>query len=64
MALPPATRITAAPVKPTDVIVIECDEHISKAIAEHIKASIQPIWPGQKIIVLEKGLHLKVVEGA
>lgn len=63
VSLPAATRITTAPVKPTDVIVIECEGPMSMETAERIKTYIQPIWPGQKIVVLSDGLKLKVVEG-
>jgi len=64
VSLPAVARISVAQVKPTDVLVFECDQHVSRDVAERIKATAQQIWPGQKVIVCEKGLRVKVVEGS
>lgn len=64
VALPEVARISTAPLKPSDVIVVECDEHISSNEAARIKAHVQQIWPGREVLVLGKSLRLKVVEGA
>lgn len=63
VALPGVARIAAAPVRPTDVIVVESDEHLSCDMAQRIKSTLTDIWPGQKIVVLDRGLRLKIVEG-
>ena len=64
VALPEVALISVARVKPTDVIVVECDDHICLETAARIKASMREVWPDQKIVVLDKNLKLKVVEGA
>lgn len=61
VSLPEITRISAAPVKPGDVIVVECDATMSDETAERIKAMLEQIWPAQRCIVLSDGLKLKVV---
>jgi hypothetical protein len=64
VALPGVARISAAPVKSTDVIVVECDEYLSREAADYIRAQLTDVWPGQKIVVLGRTMRLKVVEGA
>lgn len=64
VALPEIARISTAPVRPKDVIVVESDEHISDQMAQRIKAALGDVWPGQKIVVLDKSLRMKIVEGA
>lgn len=63
MALPEVTRISKAAVKPNDVIVIETDTLLSDSTMARIHASLQQVWPGQKIVVLCDGMRLKVVDG-
>ena len=61
VALPEIARISSAPVQPTDVIVVECDQIISDSAAAHMRSTLESIWPGRKCVVLAKGLTLKVV---
>lgn len=63
MALPAATRVSRAELKPSDVIVIEMPGRVSAAMVERISSDLTKVWPGQKIIVLSDGMTLKVVEG-
>lgn len=64
ISLPEVARISVARVKPTDVIVIECADHyISPEAAQRIEASMKNIWPDQKIVIFDKSLRMKVVEG-
>jgi len=63
VALPAATRISRAELKPSDIIVVECEGSISCETAERLKEQLTKVWPGQKILVLGDGLKLKVVEG-
>lgn len=60
-ALPGLTRISSADLTPTDVLVIESDHHVSLAEVERISTVMQQIWPGRKVVVLDKGQTLKVV---
>ena len=61
MAMPGVASISVAQLKPDDVIVLECDEIVSDHVAAYLKSEMQQIWPGRKVAVLCKGLHLKVV---
>lgn len=63
-ALPGVASIAAAPVRPKDVIVVECDMHVSCEMAARMKETLTEVWPGQKIVILDKGHHLKIVEGS
>lgn len=62
VALPAVKSIAVADVKPTDVIVIECDEHISNDTAERIRQHVRSLWPNEdrKVLVLDAGMHLKI----
>lgn len=60
MALPATARISRAAVKPDDVIVIECDEVLSVDVARRITQQGEQIWPGHRVAVLGKGMHLRI----
>jgi len=64
VSLPPSTRVSVASLKPDDVIVIECDDHITQDTAERIKQTIERVWPGRKCVVLTETLKLKIVAGS
>jgi len=61
-ALPAVARISKADLKPTDVIVMECDGVVSSEQAERIEAYVQKVWPNHQVVVLGDGLKLKIVE--
>lgn len=63
VALPEVARISVTAVKATDVIVVESNRPVSSEAAARIKATLEQVWPGQKIVVLNESLKLKVVEG-
>lgn len=63
ISLPELKRISVANLKAEDVIVIESDAIMSLEQAKSIKASLSPIWPGRKIVILSDGLKMKVVSG-
>jgi hypothetical protein len=62
-ALPATTRLTHAEVKPDDVIVVESTQILSDAAKRFIEDSLSHVWPGRRIVVLDHGLTLKIVEG-
>lgn len=62
-ALPAAAVVTTVKVEPNDVIVIECDSVMSQATADRIKAHVEQVWPGHKVLVLGDGLKLKIAKG-
>jgi hypothetical protein len=63
VALPGVAKISTAPVKPDDVIVVECDLHMSCDMVERIKTTMADVWPGRKVVVFDKGMRMKIVEG-
>jgi hypothetical protein len=63
-SLPEVERIEVVRLKPTDVIVFESSRLLSEEAIARMRASVQPIWPDNKIVVCENGLRLKVVSGA
>lgn len=62
VALPAATRISSAELKPEDVIVVECPGPISDEAAKNIRDTMLSVWPGRKVVVLSDGIRLKIVE--
>lgn len=63
VALPAVARISSAELKPEDVIVIECDDHLPLEAMARIKETCEQLWPGRKVAVFDKGLRMKVVAG-
>jgi hypothetical protein len=62
VSLPMTARISVAAIQPSDVIVIECDEHLSMDAMNRIKALVGTVFPANKAIVFDKGLRLKIAE--
>jgi len=44
-----------------EVLVIECDVHVSRDMANRIRAVVEQVFPHTKCLVLEKGTTLKSV---
>jgi hypothetical protein len=63
-ALPAVNSIAVAKVEPDDVIVLECDLHMSDAHIARIRADLSAVWPGRRIVVLTGEMRLKVVHAA
>lgn len=61
VALPEVTRISIAPLKANDVIVVEGARAMSEESMARIKGVLEQVWPGHRCIVLSEGLSLKVV---
>lgn len=61
VSLPEISRISTAPVKPDDVIVVESDHALTRDTIDRLTAIMESVWPGRKCIVLSEGLKLKVV---
>jgi hypothetical protein len=47
--------------KPTDVLVIQCDDHLSTEQADYIKAAVKQWLPGCAVLVLGSGFKLTVL---
>lgn len=61
VSLPAVARISVAELKSDDILVVECDEHLTMEHAERIKETLGQVWPGRKAVVFAKGLRLKIV---
>jgi hypothetical protein len=61
MALPAATTITRASLRPGDVVVIECQQQLTPATAVHIRDTLKQIWPDHKVLVIDSGVRLRIV---
>ena len=61
VSLPAVARISVAEIKPEDVIVFELDDYLPMEAVTRLGDTAKGVWPGRKILVLEKGIHLKVV---
>lgn len=64
VALPATATLSAAKVEPDDVIVIECDDHISAEQTARLNDVLQRVWPGRQALVLGRGMHLKIVKAS
>lgn len=60
-SIPVISSVSRAALKADDVLVVECDRLVSQDTAARIKAVLQQVWPGQKCVVLDGSLKLKVL---
>lgn len=60
LSLPEVRRIEVARLQPGDVLVLECDAHITPDMAERLNEYMKEVFPEQKCMVLERGLSLKI----
>lgn len=63
VALPPATEVRVAAVRPTDVIIVSAGQPISTKTADHLKALVQQVWPDHRVLVLGDDLKLTIARG-
>lgn len=61
MSLPATASIKVAQLKPDDVLVVECDEHLPFERVRSIGDSVKAIWPDHKVAVFDGGLRLRVM---
>lgn len=61
-ALPTDARISVLPLAPTDAIVLECGKPLTTQQADNIRASMEGLFPGHKVIVVLDGLRVKVAK--
>ena len=59
-ALPAATMISVAQLKPDDVIVVETDFTLSEETCQRITKQIEAVFKGHRCIVMGDGLKMKV----
>jgi hypothetical protein len=63
-ALPGLASIERATVRPTDVLVLSVDRSISADDAAQLRATLHLAWPDQRVVVLGRGMTLKVLSDA
>jgi hypothetical protein len=64
VALPATSRISVAQLKPDDVIILECDDPLSDAVALRLRIELERVWPGHKVIVLAERMRIQIAEGS
>lgn len=64
VSLPASATVTRAAVTPLDVIVIESDEILSSDQIERIEYATKQVWPDNKVVVLSRGMRLKIARQA
>lgn len=63
MSLPSLSSIQAVRMATDDVIVIEVEERLSAQHRENITEQITKLWPGRRVVVLDGGMKMKIVDG-
>jgi hypothetical protein len=60
VSMPSIAQIQVAYVRPEDVIVVECNERLTHAVSEGIRATLERVWPGRKIVVCDAGVRIRI----
>lgn len=60
--IPEIAAVEVASLKPGNVIVISAQRRVSSESAGRIYALLKTIWPNNKVIVIEEGITMKVVQ--
>ncbi len=60
--LPEAGRVSRVSLSPGAAVVIECDQHLKKEQLDHIFKAVSGALPGVKVLVLDAGMRLRVIE--
>jgi len=63
VAMPEIAKISAAPVRPKDVIVVELTRELPVEAFARIRDELKAIWPDQQIVVCAPDVRLKVLRG-
>lgn len=63
-ALPAVASIEVATLTERDVIVVECDLDLTETLKAHINESLREVWPNQKIVIFDKGIHMRITRDA
>jgi hypothetical protein len=60
VSLPPTARVSVATLQADDVIIVECEDHLSQDTAIRLRAELIQVWPQHKIVVLDRGMRIKI----
>jgi hypothetical protein len=58
--LPTVESVKRADVGPSDVVVVKADDVLDDATRRFIEEHLQPVWPNNKIIVLDRELSIEI----
>ncbi len=61
VSLPATARVSVAQLQPSDVIVLECDGHLSLSGRARLLEQLQQVWPAHRCVVLGAGMKLRVL---
>lgn len=65
VSVPAVQRIERVEVRPSSVIVVTTEGHISQETAQRLTEQLQRVWPPpQRVVVLSGGMTLRVVDDA
>lgn len=54
-------KVRRANIAPQDVLVIECDQMLSRESAERLVENVKKIWPDNRCVVFDRGLKIKAI---
>lgn len=60
LATPGIGAVSVAELRPSDIIVIECDYNPSDEQIDNIKRCCELTFPGHKHVIVEKGMRLSI----
>lgn len=64
VSLPSVASIRVANVRPEDVIIVESDMRLTQEGREVIRARLEQVWPGRRIVVCDSGLRITIAREA
>lgn len=62
--LPTAASVARADVGPTDIVVVTVPEILSSEQARYLKTALADVWPDNKVVVLDRGITIKIARAA
>ncbi len=62
VSLPATARVSVASLKPTDVIVIECEGLLSQNARARLAEQLKDVWPDHRVVILDGTLRLKIAQ--
>ena len=62
-SLPCVERLSVARLKPSDVIVVECEGILPAEAVRTIENTLRRIWPNNKVVVCDEKTKITIVDG-
>lgn len=57
-------KITTLSLQPDDVLVLNYEGKLSDKLYHHLKATLERVTPGHKVLIIEQGMTLQVLKPA